>query len=620
MNIKSDCMRLLDIIIFVVFVGTITTIVGYHFGTSNHTEELPKVFRLLDQRYLAQDYFVNATAGFEPRYFYSRFLALFGAYIRLPVLYLLLTWIVNVAVTLITYLISRDFFRGSNFVAMIACTLVMSVASISPGAEASLFAKMLIPMYLAMPFCLLSIWAGIKRRPIICGSLSLFASLIHPLVGGMSGMIGLGTMGISILFDFYQGINANYGKMMIEMAKVIIVAVILGLYTFFVWVVPQKTFLEPRQFIDLLANFRAPHHYIPITFGLHKYITTIAFLFGFAISWKWWHEDPLSDKRVARDLLTVIIIVLGLFVGGYIFVEIFPTRFWTTLQAFRFNFIIRWLGLIVFARTIVHFLQRGGGFEQSYSGWLFLMGSGPIQPLFMFLGHIVEVFRNRLKIILPVQAVYFGLGLVLMAVSMALMKFGSIAESCSLFIFFIISFWFLTCPNRWFRGFVPMLLMFIIISMFAVNRYQRIPFFSHYLDKYQPIITLHDMKGPDVEAAKFACENTPEDAVFLTPPLFGGQFRLVGQRAIVVEFKAISMLDWALVEWKERLLNCYGQTKSKRGMPAANEMDRMYKKITDIKLFAIARKYQVSYAVLYKETPSAFSVVFENDIYKIVRI
>lgn len=615
---QTDCetnfMRTIDIIIFVIFVGTITTIFGYHFGTSNHTEELPKVLRLLNPHYLAQDFFVNATTGFDPRFFYSRLLATLGTFIWLPVLYLLLTWLINVSVTLITYLITRDFFHGSNFIAMIASALVMSVASISPGGEASLFAKMLIPLYLAMPFCLLSLWAGIRRRPILCGLLALFASFIHPLVAVMSGMVGLGTMGISILLDINHGIKNNLKKIAIEMSTVVITAIILAVFTLIIWIIPQKTFLESRQFIALLS-FRAPHHYIPSTFGLHKYVTTIAFLLGFFISWKWWHDDPQADKRLARDLLIAIIIVLGLFVGGYVFVEIFPSRFWATLQAFRYNFIIRWLGLIVFARTIVYFLQKGG----SYSGWLFLIGSGPIQPLFMLLGHVVDYFRKRVELILPIQAVNLGLGLVLLAASIALMEFGSIAESNSLFLFAFITFWFLTLPKRWYRRFVPILLMCLIISMFAVNRYQRVPFLSFYLDRYQPIITLQDSKGPDVETAIFSREKTSADAVFLTPPFFD-QFRLIAQRATVVDFKNLSFKDRALVEWKERLLNCYGQTKSRGGISAGYEMDRMYKKTTDAQLRVIVRKYQISYAVLYRETPSAYPVVFENDKYKIIQI
>ena len=163
-----------------------------------------------------------------------------------------------------------------------------------------------------------------------------------------------------------------------------------------------------------------------------------------------------------------------------------------------------------------------------------------------------------------------------------------------------------------------MLFLFVVILIFAVNRYNQIPFLSHYLNIFQPIVTLLDRKGPEVEIADYTRENIPEDAVFLTPPMLG-RFRIEARRAIVVDFKSFPFQDWAMVEWKERLLDCYGKVKN-TGFPAAQEMDELYKNITKEKILFVAKKYEISYAILYKETPSEFPTVFENDSYKIVNV
>jgi hypothetical protein len=179
-------------------------------------------------------------------------------------------------------------------------------------------------------------------------------------------------------------------------------------------------------------------------------------------------------------------------------------------------------------------------------------------------------------------------------------------------IFIAISFWFLLFIRRWYGKIIPLLCLCVIVLVFIFDKNFAIPFIP------RPIITLADLRGPEVEIASFARGHIREDAVFLTPPLFG-QFRITARRAIVVDFRWFPFHDLAMVEWRRRLSDCYGEAE-RAGFKAAFEMDRSYRAITDKKLIYIAKKYGSLYAVLYKETPTPFPILFENDTYKIVKI
>lgn len=586
----SHFTQLKDIILFAIFVGSLATFInGYKYGLGNHIGQTPIVLRLLDSTYLAKDFFVNTNSGFGPIFYYSRLLAFLGAYCPLPIVYLLLTWLSNISVCFITCIVARNLFAGSNFTAMIAGALVMSVASIDLGGASMLFDSYLTPQMLAMPFALLALWAGIKQWPLVCATLSAFSGLIHPLVGVLSGMIGLSTIGVSILFKYDGKTGITFQDATKKILKLLLGMFILGLFTLFFWIIPHKENvpIDSAQFINIIAYFRAPHHYIPSTFARDDYLRTACFLFISALSWKWWYDDTSTDKALARRLLITIITVFILFIGGYIFVEIFPLRAWTTIQTFRTFFVVKWLGLIVLASMINRFIKKT---------------TNPIK-----LYHA------------PQRIINLGIGITLLSAGGILIIKSNLKELYSQLLYILVLLWFLFFSKRKFGKLILILLICIAILWVSINKNRRIPFSSFSFGRLIPSITLEDLNGPDIEIARYARDNIPENSVFIVPPWFG-IFRIVARRAIVVDFKAVPLsADLALAEWKERLSNCYGEVQGV-GFAAGDEMDKQYKKITKDRLMFIAKKYGAAYAVLYKETPSEFPVIFENNVYKIVEI
>jgi hypothetical protein len=113
-------------------------------------------------------------------------------------------------------------------------------------------------------------------------------------------------------------------------------------------------------------------------------------------------------------------------------------------------------------------------------------------------------------------------------------------------------------------------------------------------------------------------EFTPNDAVILTPPLFG-MLRLLADRAIVVDFKAFPFGDRDLQSWYQRMLDCYGPVLS-TGFAAALDMDANYRTITDARLKAVSEKYGATFAVLYVSTRTSHPVIATFDSVKLVAL
>jgi len=128
----------------------------------------------------------------------------------------------------------------------------------------------------------------------------------------------------------------------------------------------------------------------------------------------------------------------------------------------------------------------------------------------------------------------------------------------------------------------------------------------------QPVISLSQLSGDGIDVAAFAKAHTPVDAVFLTPPTLG-EFRYTAERAIVVDFDAFPFQDQAMAEWQQRIFDCYG-VPGLTGFDAVTEMRSHYKALTRPDLLRLQAKYGFSYAVIYRETPTDFPVLYDNEL------
>src|SRR5215831_6145795 len=87
----------IEAVIFCLIAATLAPLVmGYSFGEDDQIEQLPLLYRALDPSYCVNDFFLNASGEFNPRIYYSWFLAALARHLPVPWIFLGLTWVTNV--------------------------------------------------------------------------------------------------------------------------------------------------------------------------------------------------------------------------------------------------------------------------------------------------------------------------------------------------------------------------------------------------------------------------------------------------------------------------------------------------------------------------------------------
>ena len=133
-----------------------------------------------------------------------------------------------------------------------------------------------------------------------------------------------------------------------------------------------------------------------------------------------------------------------------------------------------------------------------------------------------------------------------------------------------------------------------------------------------PVFDFDDLRDTDAQAARGAAAHTPEDAIFVVPPGFS-VLRIVGRRALVVDFKAIPLQDGAMREWRDRMQFVYGKVEG-GGFPALARLDRAYRTVTDSHLLEIAARYGATHALVYAGSTTALPVIYSDSSYKVVQL
>ncbi len=111
-------------------------------------------------------------------------------------------------------------------------------------------------------------------------------------------------------------------------------------------------------------------------------------------------------------------------------------------------------------------------------------------------------------------------------------------------------------------------------------------------------------------------QNTPRDAILLTPPDLDGM-RLHGKRAIVVDWKAAPILPRDLLEWHARMSAVTG-----RNVTGAHDMAG-YSALSPDQVLAVARRYGASFVVERRGNAarlSDFPVVYQNPAYAVLKV
>ena len=606
------------LIAFSILAGILATFtLGYHYGLNNHIELLLPIKRLLDPGFCPGDFAVQATAGYEVRFYFSWLCALLARVLTLPGAMLCVALIQNTGVALATAFAARDLHGRENMAPLAAVALVLGVESIQLGDAGFLRQPYGWPAVLSLSLALPALRQGIRLQPYSAAVLAMAATLIHPLVGLETGGLGLVLCGISALGAGELG-PAGRWKMAV---RALIAAGALVLFSVLVWGPAQTgSFLGTEEFLDLYARFRVPHHVLPSAFRLEKYAAAVVFLLAAVWSWQDWRHRPDTDPRWRRGLPLGTGLVLLLLIAGWLFVEVVPSRLWATLQAFRLVFVLKWFGLLLFAGAIGRAWSSGSP-GAGATGLLLFLPVGYAQPPGALWAQVIEGARRRIPTAamrwaapLLVGAGYAGLGWMLG-------RWWSDQAHQELFTMFsllILLMLFRFVRPAWARNGLSLLFVAGLIGLLLLGREQPASVVGRWLRQSRPILTLADARDPGDGVAWFSRSRLPANAQVLVPPEMG-RFRLVAERAIVVDFKCPTTRDASMVEWRRRLADCYGAV-TRSGFGAAEEMDGHYRQMTDEQREILVRRYGATHAVLYPDTPTRLKPLYADKFYKLVRL
>ena len=133
---------------------------------------------------------------------------------------------------------------------------------------------------------------------------------------------------------------------------------------------------------------------------------------------------------------------------------------------------------------------------------------------------------------------------------------------------------------------------------------------------YNRSTLLKEEGGSQADLYRWLRESSPKDAVFLTPPDLEG-LRYLGQRAIVVDWKAVPLIPSELLGWYERLCDVTG-----RQVHGAGDMSG-YGSLDQERLALIVSKYHPDYVVLRRGGERRFpelAVAYKNGGYSVLKI
>jgi hypothetical protein len=122
--------------------------------------------------------------------------------------------------------------------------------------------------------------------------------------------------------------------------------------------------------------------------------------------------------------------------------------------------------------------------------------------------------------------------------------------------------------------------------------------------------------GRNDELYRWLREKSPKDAIYLTPPDLEGA-RFLGQRAIVVDWKAVPLIPTELLGWYERLCDVTG-----RQVKGSGDLSG-YGSIDPERLALIVSKYHPDYMILRRGGERRFEnmpVIYQNSGYLVLKI
>ncbi len=608
---KNPLLKWMPLLLFCIAAGLLATLWGYDYTDGNAEEQLPFIFRAMDDTYLARDFFTNTFSLYGPRTIFSEFVAFFAGIIPLASVLFLLTFTANVAIAFISSLISGCFFPDSKFSMFLSAAGVLTLKTFWLGYTNIIYRNYLEPEHLAMPLLLLGFLLLLKRKYIFAALSFGVAALFHALLGLEIGWI---LIGLCLLESVIQKLRKEPHQT--GFRSLLLSCLILGVFSFgLLYPYTLQKSIPSSEFINLVAYVRHPHHYLPSTFESWQWAQSAVFLLGFGFTF-WFALQRSELLRLHKRYLFLIggsIVLLCL--GGYLFVEVWPSRLWTSAQMFRLPYFIKWFSIVLLTGWVGSLIEKPEGQESSLFG--LAAGIGLVTPVSLA---FVPMAAWARKLILPRLKLPSWLthNIMILGLTFVIVVFYKPElRTWSLFLILFGAVWIMYLLRWRLSGFLISTSSVLAVAalFFLLSNTITPPSFL----KYEvPFFSLYKTTGELADVANFVKANTPPDALFLTPPKLG-EFRYMADRAIVVDFVAYPFQDLSMEEWYLRMGACYG-VADKHGFDALSQLNQSVYFYTDAQILALSEKYGFEYAVVYDSTVTNYPIIFRTTSLKLIQI
>ncbi|MFD2566332.1 DUF6798 domain-containing protein [Pseudotenacibaculum haliotis] len=493
---------------------------------------------------------MSSNSGFSLRYYYAGLIAFFAQFASIPFLFFIGTLLCNITTAIIAFLCGNTLFNNQRS-GLLAATFIMTLPTVAMGSDLVLYSSLFTPTTLVFPLVLLSFYFFLQKKILYSILITGIVSVFHVLIGFEFGVLFLS---ISLLIDIIQKKNWGFIARKSGLFFLIFLFLLPNLIPYF----QNNHTIEKSEFINILAHYRHPHHYIlSEILTLKEFLKFIGFSVVFFIVYSRWFQRSSNSYHKISTLILFAFLAVSI-VLNWIFIELLPSKLFTSLQLLRLLNIAKFIFLLLTADYLIKSIE-----QKMYDLRFFLSG-----------------------LIIVLLIIFSGISILKVFVSLSLFVL--------LMVFTI----------RSYRVLATSVFVTIVTTIIIANNINHVK-----LTKYQKSYFSTSSNSIQSDLTEFILKNTMQQSVLLVPHDFGF-IRTEAQRAIVVDFKAFPFQDKAMLEWYKRIKDCYGLNKQ--------NFEQYYKTLNDEKIIALKNLYAFDYAILHQETVSKFPVIFSNSEYKII--
>ncbi|BBM85103.1 DUF6798 domain-containing protein [Candidatus Uabimicrobium amorphum] len=543
---------------FVVFLLSFLVAVSFGLGyaSGNQNTYLVEGLTKIDASFLANDWFAH-----QSKHHHANFcnIILFVGYLGLPTgatLVLLELLLRMVTLLCIFKVIGTldDEHRLAIFVFVLSFLVLEETWSVCGS---YIFSAVLQPSSLGSTFTMVGFLYFLRGRYLVSGLMMAFAGYMHTNFL----LLGFVYLGIAHLF---LGSKQFLRRSLMQFTPMLVVFCMALPY-----LLEFMSSENGKIARDIILFVRAPHHYVP---NLVDFIPFIGWSILGCFSLKVLNgENPIHKRFVALYVSLLITVCVATLLTTVVFVPTISQLFFWRMAPFS----------VLLSQMLIFYFVIQRVFHSNEISWGQCFAEFALAFVILYLTRRYRVFVGFLPVV----------GALFLLLRPAFVK---------------ISRW-MFLPQKYKQTFLQLLGIAFLLLIFAYKSnvcYQKSTFINGFPPKWEG------------ELYKW-CETTKNTSKFLVPPDLGN-FRLHAERAVVVDWKSLSVHPDDVVEWYSRIQDITGVEK----VADLGTAQEGYTQMDLPRLMKLIRKYSIDYAVLYRgqNETHGLPVTFENEKFVVVKL